>query len=154
MRRFAYPILTLLATGLLAFGAASAQSVIAQNTVTVRIPAVLRLQIGQGSASDSRAVTFHVVDGRVDKSRLDIQVFANTGWALSVSDEGGYGPSLEYNLGGGAQAWRSPLQQPQVTSGSATGGWRNVPLEVRATPSDAAVNPSGLRTLLFTLAHP
>jgi hypothetical protein len=152
MHRFATTTLIVVAACLAAPTLAAAQAT-AQSTVTVRIPTVLRLRIDRTTASDARAVDFQIHGGEVDPGSLELQVFANTAWTLTVEDRGGDGPSLQYERTGSG-SWLAPANHPQIATGGPTGGWRSIPLSFRADPSEALVRPDGHRTLLFTLTRP
>lgn len=152
MHRYAITTLIVAAAWGVVANPALAQAT-AQTTVTVRIPTVLRLRIDQTTGSDARSVDFQITDGQVDPGSLDVEVFANTAWTLTVEDRGGDGPSLQYRRAG-TDRWLAPAAQPQIDSGGPTGGWQSVPLRFRADPSEALVRPDGHRTLLFTLTRP
>ncbi|MEJ2287291.1 MAG: hypothetical protein P8Y02_01395 [Deinococcales bacterium] len=152
MHRYAITTLIVAAAWGIVPGHALAQAT-ARTTVTVRIPTVLRLRIDQATNRDAHSVDFQISDGKVDPGGLDVEVFANTAWTLTVEDRGGDGPSLQYERAGTGH-WLAPESQPEIDSGGPTGGWQRVPLEFRADPSEALVRPNGHRTLLFTLTRP
>lgn len=151
MHRFAITALTTIAIGIAGAAHGAAQAT-ASNTVSVRIPTVLRLRIDQSTASSARSVDFTIQDGKLDPAAVTIEVFANTSWSLTVEDRGGSGPSLQYRLNGGT--WHTPRSQPLVDTGEATGGWLALPLAFRVDPGVAQVGASGQRQLLFTLTRP
>lgn len=124
----------------------------AENTVTVRIPTVVRLRIDQSSATTSGSVDFTTDGAAVTPDHLAIDVFANTSWTLTVQETAGNGPQLEYDVAGDGD-WRAPAVHPQIAAGSGpTGGWQAISLDFRV----ASPAPPGnyRRTLTFTLARP
>lgn len=151
MRRHHVSRLIALALWAVLPGMARAQAT-AQNTVTVRIPTVVRLRIDPSTAASSRSVDFTVDGAAVTPDHLAIDVLANTAWTLTVQETGGSGPQLQYDVDG-SDTWRTPAQQPQVDAGSGpTGGWQPILLAFRV----ASPGPPGStrQTLTFTLARP
>lgn len=149
MRRSFPPVLILLAAALLTASPARAQSTV-HNTVTVTIPTVLRLRIDRAAAQDSASVDFTVQGTTLSPASLQIDVFANAAWALTVSYGSDRGPGILYRMAG-TRSWWSPSQRPTLVQGPPTRGWRALHLDFKAQTT--AAEPEH-RTLVFTLARP
>lgn len=147
LKALAIPIVT----ASLAYG----QSTV-QNTVTVTIPTVLRLQVGGSTAIDTRSVDFSITGTAVTPDQLAVEVFANSSWTLTVTDNGGDGPQLQYTLLGETVDWKTPGERPVVDKGGPTGGWKTLELGFRVDDPAAAslIDGTHTRTLLFTLTRP
>lgn len=153
---FCIRLIVLLALGGLLPAVANAQSTAtAQNTVTVHIPAVLRMQLTANRDKLSSSVEFTSDHGTLDPDQVTVQVFSNTTWSLTVVDAGGgTGPNLQVR-GGAISGWTTVTTTgvKLVDHAGPTGGW---------TPYDFAFRPEGAapiddtfhHTLTFTLARP
>jgi len=155
MRRSATTALTLLLVLMLLSGVAAAQAT-ARNTVTVHIPTVLRLRIDANTARDAKRVDFawSAANRRLTPDSIEVRIFANSHWTLSVQELDA-GPNLEYrHPGGGDSGWHDPMQDSVVASQGPTGGWLAYRLDFRVRPSEIDTTPDGTRTVLFTLTRP
>ena len=155
MRRSATNALILL-LGLLSLSGVAAAQATATNTVTVHIPTVLRLKVDAARASDHKSVdfTWSEKDHVLTPNSIDVQVFANAHWTLTVQELGA-GPNLEYLHPGDASGWRDPmLGDGVVTAQGPTGGWLDYELDFRVRPGEVDTTPDGTRTVVFTLTRP
>jgi len=155
MQRSATYALTLL-LGLLALSGVAAAQATATNTVTVHIPTVLRLRVDATAARDQAEVDFawSATDRTLSPNSVEVQVFANAHWTLTVQELGA-GPNLEYRHPGDASGWRDPmLGDGVVTTQGPTGGWLRYALDFRVRPGEVDTTPDGTRTVLFTLTRP
>ncbi len=149
MRRALPPVLILLASAVLSAAPARAQTTV-HNTVTVTIPTVLRLRIDRSTAQDRASVDFTLEGTTLTPASLQIDVFANAGWALTVSYASDRGPGILYRVAG-TSGWWSPDQKPTIAQGPPTRGWRALHLDFSAQAPTAEPEH---RTLVFTLARP
>lgn len=154
MHRSAAAALTLLLSSVLLCGVAEAQGT-ARNTVTVHIPAVLRLTLDQGTARAKQSLGVKVDGMKVDPASVIVRVFANTDWTLSVSDDSSGAPTLDVCTDPVAMERCKPIA-PEVTiaAGGVTGGWTDHPLGFRVDPSSAPAASETVHTLTFTLSRP
>ncbi len=159
MRRTGTTALTLLFGWMLLSGVAGAQAT-ARNTVTVRIPSVLRLSIDQGTASDSQTLDVTVggsVDGTFDGTLVNpgsmtVKVFANTQWVLTIEDGSHAAPTLQVCTTYASLAGCHSLDPTaKFKTQPPTGGWKDIPLTFSVdTPAATATT----HTLTFTLSRP
>jgi hypothetical protein len=155
MHRAATAVLALLLSCVLLSGVAAAQAT-ARNTVTVRIPTVLRLRVDASTVRDAKQVdfTWSAKNRTLTPDSVEVRIFANSHWTLSVQELDA-GPNLEYRHPGDAgSSWRDPMQDSEVTSQGPTGGWLAYRLDFRVRPSEIDTTPDGTRTVLFTLTRP
>jgi len=142
----------------LAAGSAQAQTS-ARHQVNVSIPSVLRLSLpSTGDASPSQVdVGVRVdVDGAsttVTPGSTRLAILANTSWTLNAHVEAVQtGLGLAYSLDGGSFL-QLHASDHAVTSGVATGGWRNLELAYRANASGLADGGYDV-TVVYTLTQP
>ncbi len=155
MRRSATNALILL-LGLLSVSGVAAAQATATNKVTVHIPTVLRLNVDATRARDHKSVDFSwtAKDQLLTPNTVDVQIFANAHWTLTVQELGA-GPNLEYLHPGDTSGWRDPmLGDGVVTTQGPTGGWLDYQLDFRVRPGEVATTPDGTRTVVFTLTRP
>ncbi len=145
-------IILLALWGLLPAVANAQATATAQNTVTVHIPTVLRMQLTSAARSVSSDVHFtSTADGALDPQSVTVNVFANVAWTLSVKDAGGAGARLQI-APGTSGAWRTVTPAGiSIASGTPTGGWTPYSFSFRP---DAPLDSGFHRTLTFTLAKP
>lgn len=141
---------------LLSLGAWASAQTDASHQVTVRIPTVLRLGLGDDTAAARAEVPLRVEvqDGRyvIDPARTRLEILANSGWQLSASFRPAAGQPVPLQLGI-AGAWHDARPYPSVLlEGAATRGVRTVDVDygLRSLPADGTYH--GVVT--YTLARP
>jgi len=154
MRFSATTALTLLLGWMLLSGVAAAQAT-ARNTVTVHIPTVLRLRIDQGTASATRSLDVTVEGAVVHPGSVNVKVFANTDWTLSISDDNGGATTLDVCTDAAAMTGCMPIApEVEIAAGGMTGGWMDHTVGFRVDPQSSLTATRSTHTLTFTLSRP
>jgi hypothetical protein len=102
----------------------------ASHSVTVAIPAVLKLRLNTSVTTQAEvAVAIEVRDGvyTINPAATEIHILANSGWQLSASYTHAALHSTVQLLGRVAGEWRAFQPYPtRLLSGTATRGWQAV----------------------------